>query len=305
MDGSNHDKSECGWVKLYAKSGALVTLPVTEKVLDYRAMLANVEAMIEAGFSVLAPGLEQGEEKEMVRWVCVGEIEQDGGKRLTPYVMLYIDHEKLKYSFLKVYLNTPEEVAAFEFASGFTLAKLPVYVGDNRPERGKSTAIDKFIIEAKRPFGVVFGPNPRYSKADHDAAKAKVPAAPYSIPSKIFHRWADQDPKAVAAAADAGGAKAAPASGTPTQTGSATVKNPTTMAELLTRLSGWEAKLIAAGKCKTGDVLAFLCHWVESKKIVVNGVVLNAFHPKDWPVEAIPQIVEVLKSWPPGMPKAA
>lgn len=305
---TSEPKAECGWCKLYTKAGVLVTLPVTEKTLDYARMIANVDAMLAAGFSVLAPGLEQGEEKEMVRWVCKGEIEQDGGKRVTPYVMLYIDHEKLKFAFLKVYLNTPEEVAAFEYASGFTLERMPVYVGDNRPERGKSSAVDKFILEAKKPFGVVFGTNPRYSKADADAAKAHVPPKPYGIPAKIFHRWEDQDPKAVAAA-DAGGSKASGAAETtPTQTGSTAGTGskpaiPTNMVEMLARLDKWEGELIAAGSCKKGDVLAFLCHWVESKKVIVTGAVLNSLHPKDWPAEAIPLIVEQLKTWGPGKAK--
>lgn len=180
-------KSPCGWVKLYAPSGALVTLPVTAVPLDYAAMLANVAAMTQAGFLVAAPGLEAGEQREEVGYVVKREKE-NSDRTLTPVVDLYPADEALKFAVLSVYLNTPADVEAFEFASGLKLDKLQAYIGANKIERGKSGQTDKLVYKAPRPFGVVFKDNPKYDPDETDTAKKK--------PKRLFVRWADAKPAA-------------------------------------------------------------------------------------------------------------
>lgn len=177
-----------GWMKLFHPKGPQVTLPVPcmgEKGYDYRIAFNAVTAALEAGFLVVAPGLEEGEEKETVGWVLRGAFEGDRGT--TPFVLLYADNDALTWSFLKVYLNKPEDVAAFEYASKMTLEKLPDYVGNDKPQRGASQKTDRFIVKAPRTFGVVFKKNPKH---DPNTEEGKMK------PARIFVRWADQKPTA-------------------------------------------------------------------------------------------------------------
>lgn len=180
-----------GWVKLFSKSGALVTIPVTEKPLDYAAMAANVEAMIAAGFMVNAVGLEAGEEKDTVAFVLKGRITKEG--KTTPYVLLYNTNPAYKHSFLKKYLNTPEDIADFETAAGMKLDHLPLYIGKDKPKRGEDPDVDKMIVPVRKPFGVIFKPNPKWIKADSDAAAEKKEMSP--VPVRVWVRWEGQEAK--------------------------------------------------------------------------------------------------------------
>ncbi len=185
---------ECGWVKLYTPSGAFVTLPVTAERLDYAAMLANVEAMIGAGFAVLAPGLVEGEQKDTVGWCCRrAKTNRDGND--AAIIDLYPDNDATKYKMLIVYLDTPEDVRAFEYASGLELEHMPLWEGSQPLERGQART-DKYIIRAPHPFEVVMGPHPKYDAAADAAAKAA--GKTYTIPKKKFVRWGKERPGAAA-----------------------------------------------------------------------------------------------------------
>jgi hypothetical protein len=196
----------CGWMTLFTKHGIQVKLPVPDRPFDYADALANVESALAAGFVVTAPGLEQGESREDVGYVVHGESERDG--EVTPYLLLYGCGDNHKFSFLKVYLNRPEDVRAFEFASKMRLDQIPVYIGDNKPERGKNSKVDKFIVPPPRPFRVVFKPNPKYDVAEAEAAKQKGDI--YKTPARVFVRWADQQPADAPQAAPAPAPAAAP-----------------------------------------------------------------------------------------------
>lgn len=169
-----------GTTRLWHPRGPQVTLPVTD--LTPAGSLAQVAAYLDAGWLVEAPGLEEGEEKEQVGWVLRGGFEKDG--EVTPFVLLYSTNEALTWSFLKVYLNNPEDVAAFEYAARVKLDQLPDYVGNDKPQRGASAKTDKFIVKV-RPFGVVFRKNPKHDPSTEEG-KMK--------PARLFVRWADQKP---------------------------------------------------------------------------------------------------------------
>ena len=169
-----------GWTKLFHPRGPQVTLPVPCN--DYRAAFEAVSLALDAGWLVQAPGLEEGEEKETVGWVLRGGFEKDG--KLTPFVLLYSANEALTWSFLKVYLNSPEDVAAFEYAAKLKLAQLPDYEGNDKPQRGASAKTDKYIVGVPRPFQVVFKKNPKHD--DTEQGKMK--------PARLFVRWVDQKP---------------------------------------------------------------------------------------------------------------
>jgi hypothetical protein len=173
------EKPACSWVKLFHPRG-----PDVRIALPYEAgeLFNRVTALMDQGWLSTAPGLEEGEEKEQVGYVLRGGFERDG--QTTPFVLLYAANDQLTWSFLKCYLNTPADVAAFEYASKMTLAALPDYVGNDKPQRGASQKTDTFIKAAPKPFGVVFKKNPKHD--DTDAGKMK--------PARLFVRWTDQRP---------------------------------------------------------------------------------------------------------------
>ena len=173
------------WTKLFHPRGPQVTIALGA---DIKTLLADIDFLLSQGFLVDAPGVEPGQDIEEVAYVVRGEHESEG--QTTPFVLLYSGHDQMKWSFLKVYFNDNKQIADFESASGMKLMSVPQYIGQDKPERGKSKAIDKFIVPAPRPFKVVLKQNPKWKQEDADAAKAKN--AMYSVPKRIFIRWADQ-----------------------------------------------------------------------------------------------------------------
>lgn len=204
-------RADCGSVRLYSRSGAVVTLPVTVAPLDYGQMMANVEAMILAGFSVNPPGLEAGEQRETVGFVVKGI--QDDGRKTTPFILLYSADSAQKFSFLKVYLNDDEAIQSFEAVSGMHLGSIPQYIGQDKPERGKNRQVDTFIVPVRKPFAAVFVDNPKWSQDAQDAAKAKGEV--YSVPKRKFVRWQGTDSPAPANGQPAGNSPTSPPASVP------------------------------------------------------------------------------------------
>ncbi len=176
----------CGWIKLFHARGVQVTFPLRGAIDTFAA---QVDGLFAAGWLANAPGLEEGEETETVGYVCRGQGE--GNRGTFEFVLLYTDNEQMHFSFLKCYLDNDDDVRAFEFASKMKLAELPVYVGDNKPERGKSKQVDRFIVPVKQAFKVVFKKNPKHDPAETDIKKKK--------PARLFVRWQDQRPAQQAA----------------------------------------------------------------------------------------------------------
>jgi hypothetical protein len=176
------DSKLAGAVQLWHPRGVRASLPLAG---DARAMLAGVDEYLAAGWLAQAPGLEAGEDRDEVSHVLRGEHERDG--EATPYLLLYSANEALAFSFLKVYLNRPEDVTAFEDACGVSLVSLPLYVGNDKPERGKSRKTDEYIVKLPRPAGVVFKANPKWNEQDKKAADARGEV--YKTPRRLFVRW--------------------------------------------------------------------------------------------------------------------
>ncbi len=66
------------------------------------------------------------------------------------------------------------------------LEALPLYVGNDKPQRGASNKTDRFIVAPPRPFTVVFKKNAKHD--DTEVGKMK--------PARLFVRWAEQAPAA-------------------------------------------------------------------------------------------------------------
>ncbi len=177
----NENNNDCGWVKIWHKRGVLVTVPLRGEASTFSQ---QIDALFDQGFLAQAPGLEEGEEKEQIGWVLRSVHSNEG--RETPFVLLYSANEALTWSILKIYLNTDQDQAAFEFASKMRLSDLPEYVGQDKPQRSASGRTDKYIVPAPKPFGVVFRKNPK-----HDATEAGK-----MKPARLFVRWADVAPAA-------------------------------------------------------------------------------------------------------------
>jgi hypothetical protein len=181
----------CGWVKLYHPCGALVTLPVVgqfrekAKGWDYAAAFSAVSDAIGCGFTVDAPGLEAGEARAEVGAVC--RSEKTNNDRSTSQVIdLYTASAAEEYKFLRLYMDTDTQIAAFEKAARMTLDSLPLYEGEAAPTRGHKK------VQKVRPFGVIYKTNPKYDEAAAKAAEAAK--TKYTIPKRVFVRWADLPP---------------------------------------------------------------------------------------------------------------
>lgn len=199
MSDDKQDKSQFlggSWAKLFHRSGLQVSVQFFCQPLE---LMGQVDAMLAQGWLPNAPGVEPGEERETVAYVVHGEVEDEG--ETTPYLLLYSENETMKWSFLKVYLNNDKQRAEFEAVSGMKVDSIPLYIGRDKPERGKSKQIDnKFIVPCPRPFHVVLKQNPKWSEEAAAAAKAKNEM--YTTPKRVFVRWADSPTAAAQKPAD-------------------------------------------------------------------------------------------------------
>lgn len=167
------------WFTGYLPNGfkCSFTMPVNMDTAFEQAM-AFTNMLMAKGFSQQEPGLVDGEQRETVGWVTRRSKVNDDGSE-TPLIDVYIDKEKLTYKFLSVYLNTPEEVNAFENASGLKVDALPLWESAHL-ERGNSKT-DKYIIRVARPFTVISEANQYYNPDEPDIKKRK--------PKRLFVRW--------------------------------------------------------------------------------------------------------------------
>lgn len=151
-------------------------------------MLADL--IIRAGFkptpvATSAPAAPvAGEERETVSHVLRGKHVKDG--KTTPTLLLYSDNPGHKHSFLKRYLDRPQDVAEFEAVSGVKLESLPVYIGKDHPKRGEDPDLDAYIV-ATKPFVCVYKPNSRWSESAANEARSRGEV--YSTPRRVFVRW--------------------------------------------------------------------------------------------------------------------
>lgn len=168
---------EC-WMTGFTPTGRKVsfTLSSNDPAALVRLALQFDAELTAAGISVREPGLEEGEQSETFHYIVRRAKGNDDGSE-TPIIDLYVDHEKMHFSLLKVYLNTSDDVAAFQQATGLQLAALPLYDGQAAIERGKDTRIDsKYMVRLQRPVQVVWKSNPAY---EENGKKAK----------RLFVRW--------------------------------------------------------------------------------------------------------------------
>ncbi len=178
------DANPTGWVKLYTPQGVQVTVPLDlniEVTSDQAAtLLQSVTSLLGAGFSVYAPGLDEGEQYEQIGFV-VRKEKDNPGENPTPVIDLYPVNGNFRL--LHIYLNTEADIDKFEAVTGLGLSELPLWEGDNAIERGKSAKTDKYVVALKSPAKLVWKNNPKHDPNETDITKKK--------PKRLFVRWAD------------------------------------------------------------------------------------------------------------------
>lgn len=177
-----------GTVRLYHPSGAMVTFLIPPAPQDAMQWIADYLA---SGFLPREPEVIEGEKVDLIGWVCRrSRISEVDGKEV-PILDCYVDHPAMTLKFITVYLNTAKQVQEFETLSGAVLDRIPLWIGDKAPERGKDVKTDKFVYRLPHPIGVIHKPNPKYDPDETDVAKKK--------PKRLFVGWqavADQAPDA-------------------------------------------------------------------------------------------------------------
>ena len=273
-----------GTATVWHPRGVSVQMPVPfgPTGLDHAGALRAVAAALDAGWLAAAPGLEAGEEKEEIGWVVRRSKTNDDGS-VTPVVDLYVANDHLKHPILSVYLNKPEDVAAFEYASGMRLAAIEEYIGDNKIERGKKPALDKLVTRAPKPFGVIFGPNPRYDEREAAAVAARGKGEVYGVAKRKIVRWADQRPAQTGDAPPANGTRQAGSPQTsPQQAGAPSEsefmelleRKGKTLTEALVAIDAKKGTRYAADRAPFAAVnpehLAGYARWLEKQEDVVR-----------------------------------
>lgn len=177
----NANAFEC-WTTGYLPTGRKVSFTLSAETPAALIALALDfdRQLITAGIQTTEPGLDEGEFSETVgAMVKRMKGNQDGTQ--TPVIDIYLENDALKWAFLKVYLNTAEDIEAFTLATGYTLNDLPEYESGTAIERGKNAALDaKYIRKPRKPARFVWQNNPRY---EEESMK----------PKKLFVRWMTGD----------------------------------------------------------------------------------------------------------------
>lgn len=160
-----------GWTRLYHPSGAQATLPIQYESAGN--MFGQIDAYLAAGFQVNAPGLEEGEQKQEV--VSVSRRE---GKDGVPIVAFYLAHPKTVKKFLHSYLNTPEDVQAFEAATGMKLESIPLWHGDRDIQKDHREA-GKYIIQLTHPINLIWELTEKWKNWSAEGGKATETIEPH------------------------------------------------------------------------------------------------------------------------------
>lgn len=183
-----------GYADVHHPRGPRVRMPFPAPPGDddfYRRAFEAVDECLAAGWLTSAPGLEQGEQKEMIGWVCK-RVKRNGDNSTSAVIAFYVDSEHLRMRKLTVYLDNDEMIRDFEAAAGVSVASLPTWPSKAFPTRGEDPEADRMIVRVKKPFEIVIKPNPKYNPAE--AAKA-TQANPYKIPALVLGRYGNQKPK--------------------------------------------------------------------------------------------------------------
>lgn len=182
-------------VRVYDSEGQLVTFSwglagdiaafdeaQAKKVHDAVTLLRT------SGFTTNPPDAKEGERIETV-WYVVRRAKLEDNGHETPIIDLYMQNERVNYKFFSAYLNTTEEVLAFETVSGLKLSDLRLFDGETALQK-ESPKFGQFSKEAPKHPKVALSKNPYYNPEEEDVKKRK--------PQYKFSRWLDAAPATAA-----------------------------------------------------------------------------------------------------------
>jgi hypothetical protein len=166
------------WTTGHLPNGAKVsfTIPITDLNNAYGEALAFTSKLLADGFMLSEPGLEAGELREQVGYMVRRQKKNEDGT-YTPVIDLYLNNDRTVFKFLSVYLNSEDEIRAYEAASGIKLVSMTLLPGKASVERNDEEQA-KYIVKAPAPFNVVFKLNPQYD-----------PNSDEKKPKRLFERW--------------------------------------------------------------------------------------------------------------------
>jgi hypothetical protein len=165
-------------VSLYHPTGAKVSIPLSlaETITKGQAsfLVESVDQLVAAGFTVNLPGLMDGENFEQIGFAVRREKVNDDGT-VTPVMDVYPVNGNFRL--IGMYLNSLENIKAFETATGLCVEKMLLWDGSTI-ERGKKPATDKYVTALKAPAKLVWKFNPKWEGDTDD-----------KHPKRLFVRW--------------------------------------------------------------------------------------------------------------------
>lgn len=147
------------WIQLYTPGGAKlgVTLGFADgKFTETLPDVALIDAMIaEKGYLVTQPGLEPGEDAIEIGYVCRYIKFDEKNNRDVSHVAFYATHDGLVNRWVHHYMDTSDDIAAFENATGLVLDKIPAWDGDTHPAKNAPKAIRAgAIVKLAKPIRI-------------------------------------------------------------------------------------------------------------------------------------------------------
>lgn len=189
-DNGNQQPANTASITAYTANGWRVHFSFTiASVADADSRLAELAA---AGYTPTAPGAPDGGAVEMIGWVSRRVQINNDGRPDTPIIDLFLDNEGWQGRMVGIYLNTPEEIAAFEKACGVKLTALPLYEAA-APAKRDDARSSKYIVRLPHPAAAFIGDNPRWEGTDDKKNQKRkffgwkdAPiAAPASTPANV------------------------------------------------------------------------------------------------------------------------
>lgn len=142
-------------------------------------------AMTEGGLAVREQGVEAGEQTREIRALLRRKHVNKETGAITPVIDAYSG----KFRWLMLYLNTPEDEAAFEKATGMKYQDMPFSLAEIKEYNPRDPDHARVMIELPAPITMVYRDNPAYDANETDISKKK--------PARLFVRWLTAAPAPV------------------------------------------------------------------------------------------------------------
>lgn len=147
------NESNTIWAKAYTPAGVQVGITIAIENGQLKPAIELDNMIANAGYLVTPPGVEQGEDIEIMSHVSrrMHTSKKDG--TVTPVIAFYHENTALNWKYDHMYMNTPEQIAAFEQVTGLTLLNIPEWEASSFLDRSDAKA-SKYIVTTTKPIKV-------------------------------------------------------------------------------------------------------------------------------------------------------